>query len=173
MVSDILKTSPKETYTFTFNQNLTTNESIGNDSSLSSLMYDLFDKDKVNVGYINFAAGFRAVQNTAPTPTPTPTKSYTVARGDDFGFSSSSSTTGPTYTDFNNASTSIFLKDKDNKFTNLIALSNLVLTGNSNLAANNSFTITSTFTSGPRFEGKIVYAKVDVDGNDRILNLYY
>jgi hypothetical protein len=108
-----------EVYSFTFDSNFTTQSSIGNDSSLSSLMYDLYNNNNKNVGYIMFSANFREVQNP--------------------GYNSSQSSTN-----FNNAATSIFLNDNKD----LITLENLVLTGDSSLATKGSFSIKAIYATG-------------------------
>jgi type 1 fimbria pilin len=52
-----------DTYTYTFNPNSTTQISIGANAGVSNLMFDLFDKDNKNVGYVMYDGDLRNVQN--------------------------------------------------------------------------------------------------------------
>lgn len=118
MSNSVIPDLETEKYNFTFDTNFTTQSSIGQDSSLSSLMYDLFDDNNRFVGYIMFSANFREVQDSKK-------------------INSSS-------TNLNNAATSIFL----NKNKDLITLENLVLTGESSLATKGGFTIKAIYATG-------------------------
>lgn len=134
-----------EVYTFTFNSNFTTQSSIGGEASLSSLMYDLYDKDDKFVGYIMFSANFCQVQDKNDS----------------------------SFTNLNNAATSIFLNDN----TDLITLENLVLTGDSSLATKGSFSIKAIYATGKYKDYKNLRATVRVgnssEPNNRTLYLTY
>jgi hypothetical protein len=49
-----------EEYTFYFSQNSATQLSIGSNASVSNLMFNVFDKDLKDIGYIMFDASFRS-----------------------------------------------------------------------------------------------------------------
>jgi hypothetical protein len=55
------KTTVVEVYTYTFNENSTTQLSTGSNASVGNLMFSLYDKDVKNVGYIMFTSSFREI----------------------------------------------------------------------------------------------------------------
>jgi hypothetical protein len=63
-MSDLTKSSKKlvrEVYTYTFDENLTTTLSIGANAGVSNLIFNLYDKNTTDVGYIMYTDNYRTL----------------------------------------------------------------------------------------------------------------